>query len=144
MSQFTQCTVLLLVVHSAIAATLNVVSIPGNEICSIQERKDAAIQNIRAYIETIVENKVMDLNCGIGEWYRIAHLNMSNSSQQCPSARREYNTCGVRACGRPEISSASCSATFYPTGHQYSRVCGRAIGYQIGGIDSFGITTVGQ
>ena len=35
------------------------------------------------------------------------------------------------ACGRPVTSRQSCPAVVYPTGHQYQRVCGRIIGYQV-------------
>ena len=37
--------------------------------------------------------------CGPGLWQRVAFLNMSDPSEQCPSAWREYS--GVRVCGRP-------------------------------------------
>ena len=43
--------------------------------------------------------------CGNGLWYRLAYLNMTDPSQQCSPAWREYNTSGVRACGRPVSSS---------------------------------------
>ena len=131
MWQLTHCTVFLLVVHSAITATIDLVSVASNgEIgtCLAREERDAAIQDIRAS----VINRMLYPNCGFGLWYRVAHLNMSNSSQQCPSAWREYSSSGVRGCRRPESLSPSCSATFYPTSGQYSRVCGRVIGYQIG------------
>ena len=150
MSQLTRCTILLLVVQSAIAATVDLVSIPGNgEIgtCLIQEERNAAIQSIRASIRTIVDTTpelVIRRNCGSGEWYRIAHLNMSNSSQQCPSAWREYSISGVRACRRPHTYISNCSATIYATDHQYSRVCGRVIGYQIGSTDAFAGSARGQ
>ena len=153
MSQLTRCTVLLLVVYSAIAANLDPVSIPGNgEIgtCPAQESRDAAIQNISASVQMIIQNNMttpnlaISHNCGSGEWHRIAHLNMSNSSQQCPSVWREYDTSGVRTCRRPQPSSASCSGTFYATNHQYSRVCGRIIGYQIGSTDAFGNGAIGH
>ena len=93
MSQLTQCIVLLLAVHSAFAATLDLVSVPGNEGCPTQDRRDAAIQSIR---DSVDKNLVICLNCGSGQWDRVAHLNMSNSSQQCPSAWREYSSSGVR------------------------------------------------
>ena len=145
MLQLIQFTVLLLVVHSAVSATLNVVSIPGNGICPLQEQKDAAIQNIRAYVQTVIQDH-NNVNCGAGEWYRVAYLNMSNSSQQCPSAWREYSDrwSGVRGCGRPETLSGSCQANFYPTSRQYNRVCGRVIGYQIGGTAGFGGFGIGE
>ena len=74
--------------------------------------------------------KTEDLECGDGLWYRVAYLNMTDPSQQCPSTWRLYNNSGVRACGRPVTSGASCPATFYTTGRQYSKVCGRVTGYQ--------------
>ena len=37
--------------------------------------------------------------CGEGLWHRVAYLNMTDPSQQCPPAWREYNTGGIRACG---------------------------------------------
>ena len=79
----------------------------------------------------------IQINCGPELWWRVASLNMSDPSQQCPSAWREYNTSGVRACGRPATSRVSCPATVYFTGFQYSRVCGRVIGYQIASPDTF-------
>ena len=75
--------------------------------------------------------------CGPGLWWRVAYLNMTDPSQQCPPAWREYNTSGVRACGRPVTSEGSCPATSYFTGRQYSRVCGRVIGYQFASPDGF-------
>ena len=61
--------------------------------------------------------------------------------QQCPSAWREYNSSGVRGCRRPETLSSSGSSRaiciFYATSRQYSRVCGRVVGYQIGSTDTF-------
>ena len=62
---------------------------------------------------------------------------MSDPSQQCPPAWREYNTSGVRACGRPVSNSGSRPATLYTINQRYSRVCGRVIGYQVGTPDGF-------
>ena len=50
---------------------------------------------------------------GDGLWYRVAYLNMTDPTQQCPLAWRLYNTRGVRAGGRPTTSGSSCSATFH-------------------------------
>ena len=71
---------------------------------------------------------------------------MSDPSQQCPSAWREYITSGVGACGirTPDTGIQTCLATSYPTSRQYSRVCGRAIGYQIGSPDAFGHQAIAQ
>ena len=64
---------------------------------------------------------------------------MSDPTQQCPAAWRLYNTSEVRACGRPVTSRPSCPVTFYPTGHPYSKVCGRVIAYQFGTPGAFNI-----
>ena len=76
-------------------------------------------------------------HCGAGLWWRVAYLDMTEPLQQCPSAWREYNTSGVRACGRPVNSTGSCAAVFYFTNCQYSRVCGRVLGYQVASPDAF-------
>ena len=80
--------------------------------------------------------------CGDGLWYRVAYLNMTDPSQQCPPAWREYNTSGVRACGRPvsNVINGTCPSMFYSTNRQYSRVCGRVIGFQVGSPDGFNPT----
>ena len=95
------------------------------------------LQQIRSNILREVDNiyNVIVPECGDGLWYRVAYLNMIDPSQQCPPAWREYNTSGVRACGRPV--SNNCPSTLYPTNQQYSRVCGRVIGYQVGTPDGF-------
>ena len=92
-------------------------------------------------IQNVIKSNipVVARKCGDGLWYRVAHLNMSDPSEQCPSAwtRREYGINEVRACGRPVFPGGRCSGTFYTTGHQYSKVCGRVIGYQKGHPDVF-------
>ena len=69
--------------------------------------------------------------CGSEGWTRVAYLDMSNPSQQCPTELRLYSESGVRACGRQITSGGSCdSVTFSTDGLHYSQVCGRVIGYQ--------------
>ena len=100
-------------------------------------------QEIRSLLENIVNPKLLSLygppcSCGgRGEWTRIAHLNMSDSSQQCPSTWRLVNSPGpFRGCGR--LSNGQCdSARFSSNGRNYSRVCGRVIGYQKGSPSAF-------
>ena len=69
--------------------------------------------------------------CGSREgWTRLAYLNMSDDTQNCPSGFRLYQSGGVRACGRPG-SSASCVSVQFPSnGISYSQICGRVVGYQ--------------
>ena len=76
-------------------------------------------------------------NCGAGVWKRIAYLNMSDPTQQCPTGWRGYST-PVRSCGRPVTARSTCAPVYFSTnGMQYSRVCGRLTGYQKGSPDGF-------
>ena len=97
---------------------------------------DTKINNL---ISLIRQNTDMEQqsNCGTGLWYQVAHLSMSDPSQQCPSVWREYNESGIRACGRPTASTGSCATNRYLLSNEYSRVCGRAIGYQVASPDAF-------
>ena len=79
----------------------------------------------------------IQLYCGAGDWRPIISINMSDPSQQCPSAWREFNGSGIRGCGRQPANEGTCSANSYSAGNQYSRVCGRLIGYQVGSPDGF-------
>ena len=93
------------------------------------------------YFDIMLTNgSIASVFCGCdGEdgWTRVAYLNMSDPSQQCPTELRLYNESGVRACGRQITSGASCnSVTFSTNGVSYSQVCGRVIGYQYGHTDA--------
>ena len=132
------------------AATVRPVTIPGNdhETCPAQNERESAIQYFKSVINIIyytLQNinfdPLLEYVCGSSQWYQVASLNMSDPSQQCPPAWREYNTNGVRACGISSNSSGSCPGISYAPSRQYSRVCVRVIGYQIGSTDAFGFQT---
>ena len=74
----------------------------------------------------------MEELCGSGGgWTRLAHLDMSDSTENCPSGFRLYQSGGVRACGRATSSGGSCVSVQFPSkGISYSQVCGRVVGYQ--------------
>ena len=79
--------------------------------------------------------QLQNISCGGSGWRRVAYLNMSNPSQQCPFPWQVITT-PHRTCGKG--SSAGCFGVTYSTGGtQYNQVCGRIIGYQSGHTDSF-------
>ena len=82
----------------------------------------------------------MEQVCGSSGWMKVAYLNMTDSSEECPRGFRLYNANGVRACGRPASSSGGCqsSVQFQSYSVQYSEVCGRVTGYQYHSPDAFG------
>ena len=110
-----------------------VVNIPRYGACLEAEEHKDILQQIRNNINKNLRQLFELPECGGGLWYRVAYLNMTDPSQQCPSAWREYNISGVIACGRP----ASTIGTLYTIDRQYSMVCGRVIGYQVGSPDAF-------
>ena len=74
----------------------------------------------------------MEELCGSGGgWTRLAYLDMSDATENCPSGFRLYQSGGVRACGRATSSGGSCVSVQFPSnGISYSQVCGRVVGYQ--------------
>uniref|UniRef100_A0A1X7US41 Fibrinogen C-terminal domain-containing protein n=1 Tax=Amphimedon queenslandica TaxID=400682 RepID=A0A1X7US41_AMPQE len=72
-----------------------------------------------------------------GGWTRVAYLDMSDATQNCPSGLRLYQSGGIRVCGRPSTSSGSCGSVQFPSnGISYSQICGRVTGYQFDRIDA--------
>ena len=61
---------------------------------------------------------------------RVADLDMTNSSHQCPRGFQQRTDAGRRTC-IPMISTG-CSS------ERYSRVCGKIIANQVGSPDTFG------
>ena len=112
--------------------------------CLSTEQRVNTLKLIRDYVKNILYEQRSKIivtvvpECGDGFWHRIAYLNMTDPSQQCPPHWREYNTSGVKSCGRP-ASNRGCHTTFYNINgsYNYSKVCGRVIGFQVGSPDAF-------
>ena len=105
----------------------------------------SSVESVVAHISTnIIPSFLSGLKsvpqCGDGLWYRVAYLNMSNSTHECPSPWMEIRSTSVRTCGRSTSTGASCSSeTFFTRALQYSKVCGRVIGYQYGSPGAFNL-----
>ena len=71
-----------------------------------------------------------------GGWMRLASIDMTDTSNNCPSGLRTL-TSPRRLCAK-NIDGGGCSSVIFPVhGVQYSRVCGKIIGYQQGSPDAF-------
>ena len=71
----------------------------------------------------------MSLTCGnlTGGWMRVANIDVTNTSQNCPSGLSLISS-PKRVC---DITSTGCVSTDFDIhGVQYSHICGRVIGYQ--------------
>ena len=82
--------------------------------------QDATGVSNQVYCDT--QLRFMD---GAPGWMRVAHLDMNDSSQHCPSELRMQE--GHRRCVRNTSTEArGCASVVYPTnGIAYSRVCGK-------------------
>ena len=91
-------------------------------IYQIVTQNNKTTQYVYCYMEEL---------CGSNEgWTRLAYLNMSDPSVECPSGFRLYESGGVRACGRPVSSGGSCASVKFPSnGISYYEVCGIMVGY---------------
>ena len=85
--------------------------------------------NIATNKEAIANSVVV---CHSSGWTRVGYLDMSLTSEECPTGFGLYNESGKRACGKKFLSYGCNSVTFSTYGISYSEVCGRVIGYQYG------------
>ena len=66
---------------------------------------------------------------------RVADINMTRQEENCPTGFREVTSSGKRMCGGRGTNCVS--TNFSSHGVEYSRVCGRIIGYQFATPDAF-------
>ena len=105
--------------------------------CLSTEERESAILSLRDSFSDFESRLKIVPQCGDGLWYRVAYINMNDSTQECPSNWTEIST-PVRTCGLPNSAGPSCPGVYISTlSLQYSKVCGRAIRYQDGSTDGF-------
>ena len=105
-----------------------------SQTCPSEEQREIARSEIKTAAQSLLRESVLPLlrfSCGGSTgWRRVAYLNMSDPTQQCPTVWQEITT-PHRVCGRRSTSRGSCEGLTYTTGsEQYDQVCGRIIGYQ--------------
>ena len=154
---FIHVLVLLFLAHTGIAqqqgslpVQLPQVDIEGikfnDETCPPAEMTEQARNSTKEEIHSILRDTVVPTLDGItgrcpcggpGLWRRIAHLNMSDPNQQCPS-NWQLITFPVRGCSRSSSANNTCDSAVFPSNDvSYSRVCGRINAIQRGAPDAF-------
>ena len=123
------------------------IELSGAGFCpSTEKLREKIKEDINLFLNSsIVPVLTRPCSCGGPGWRRAAYLNMSDPTQTCPPAW-ELITTPRRSCARPSnASSDSCYSAMFPAqGIQYSQVCGRIIGYQIGGPQAFILENANQ
>ena len=69
--------------------------------------------------------------CGVRGIMRVAHIDMRNTTVNCPTPLTQYQLdSGERVCGSTNSAPQSCDSVIFPTHHlSYQHVCGRAAGF---------------
>ncbi len=114
-------------------------------VCPTTELRDTELASIDNDIRNILQESVIS-PCGLG-WTRVIFLNATDPSMPCPSAWEQLNNPSVPeldGCGRHSSDGASCDSVAFPTGVEYSQVCGRIIAHQYAATDGFGAFFVNQ
>ena len=119
----------------------------GSQICPSEAQRGVARNEVKNDTRSLLRESVVPLlqlqniSCGGSGWRRVVYLNMSDSSQRCPSVWQEITT-PHRVCGK-RSSGGDCQGLTYSTGSErYDQVCGRIISYMIGHPDAFRGTSI--
>ena len=113
-----------------------VLDTPQGLVCPAAEELEMTRNEVRSELLITIRERVLPpptYECGgTSGWTRITFINMTDTSQQCPSGLN-LTTYAKCTCGRTTSMYPRCdSASFSVGGVAYSRVCGRIIGYQFG------------
>lgn len=80
--------------------------------------------------------------CGEGGWTRVSHMNMTDPATQCPGGFRVEQVSPGKRFRVQAYETAGCIGTTLDTlGILYTKVCGRALGYQRASPDGFRMRT---
>ena len=96
-------------------------------------------------LSVLSPNKYLNVEqCGDGVWYKAFSVNMSDANSQCPSGWVEESAGGLRTCGRGTVGASCRSVYISSDNREYTKICGRAIGYQYGHTDAFAVSARGS
>ena len=97
--------------------------------CPSMEERESARNEIHQLIMSSI--------CRGPGWRRIAFINMTDTSYNCPTGLN-LTSYSKRTCGRSHTTNGGCSSTTFSVGGlSYSQVCGRIRGYQFGAGNAF-------
>ena len=119
-----------------------------DKLLALEEDISVSCSNIKHLIPSSPSgyyhvNITQDIYCNMeelcgeeGGWTRLAYLNMSDITQNCPPGLEECEDEGIRLCRIDEEPKGCKSVKFLTNGISYTHICGRVIGYQKGKTDA--------
>ena len=112
-----------------------VINATNTQSCPSQEVLEAARSQLTTRVQELLSSTFAPDTCGSSAWTRVAYLDMSDTTQSCPSAWRLF-TSPRRACGK--FSGPRCDGVNYDTnGMTYTQVCGRIIAFPQSTVQAF-------
>ena len=99
---------------------------------NLQQNFTLLLNNSYGYVTT----RTLYTCGGTGGWRRVVYLNFTDPNTTCPSGW-QLTSHSKRTCGRGSTRASCDSVTFPVSGGDYTRVCGRIIGYQDKSTDAF-------
>ena len=116
--------------------------------CSPMENREMVkceiFEIVKQYVQEIAASYSNLYTCnGTPGWRRVAFIDMTDTSYNCPTGLNLTSYFNTSACGRSHTNNGECSSrTFSVGGLPYSRVCGRIKGYQFGATNAFWINVM--
>ena len=89
--------------------------------CPSVEEREAMRNEIHQIVASVIASSICN---GTPGWRRIAFINMTSTSYDCPTGLR-LTAYSKRTCGRSHTTAGCSSTSFSVGGLPYSRVCGR-------------------
>lgn len=125
------CTFLFCVLLSLVSCVFQQEDLPSpvTTFLPIVVANNASCPSAKEIKATIVSEVLTHYHFSRSNWRRIAHLDMRDPSQRCPTNLRSITT-PVRACGQANSSVLACDSVLFQTNNEpYSRVYGRVHAY---------------
>ena len=71
-------------------------------MCPSDEARQDSLESIINDAEMLLNSSLLGaaVYCGLGQWHRVAYIDMTDPQQDCPVEWQEYRADTVRACGR--------------------------------------------
>ena len=129
--------------HSGVLIREDLSCIKGN-LSSLNETMNRISEDVEEHDNHTTTELMKLCACGGIGWRPVVNLDMTDPNTNCPSGW-QLTSFSKRTCGRVTTGSPNCdSVNFTVSGGDYTRVCGKIIGYQHSVTDAFEAYHIGR